>query len=452
MPIQFRQVLSRFAAGALLSALIAANASAAPVHVGAMGDSYSDEYSSLGAGLTNWVDLLVLSGRADFGAFANFPSGDPRNTGGAGSYTYNFAKGGATSTSALGSTTFLPTVNNNRSQPGSPNRPDLWPGIRGAGTSGAIEYASQGLGGNDMLDLIINQQRLLLGLDTSRMNPILSRVEQIANIATANYTSPLKMVMVQYPDLGSMPLFAGLPQLGKDSIRLNMQYFNGSVGTFAAAHGMGTVDLFALWDDLRNNGGTTIHGIHISPGTSAGGLQDLRSVWLSDGLHPTPIFQAMWANEFIDVLNNHYGESITPLSPKEMVTLTGIDPQQNPSATAGSSYSVNIGESLSLSAVGSTDPNPGDVPYLTYVWDVNGDGVFGDAFGVNPTLSWAQLQSLGIVPGSVFDVRVRVDDSFGGITDSLAVPLAVVPEPPSIVLALFGLAGLPLIRRMKKMR
>ena len=430
-----------------LLATFTATVIAAPVKVGAMGDSFSDEYSVLGGGLTNWVDLLVISGRADFGAFANFPSGDPRNTGGAGSYTYNYAKGGATTTSALGSTTFLPTVNNNRSQPGSPNRPDLWPGIRGAGTSGAIEYASQGLGGNDMLDLIVNQQKLLLGLDTGSMNPILSRAQQIANIATANNTSPLKMIMVQYPDLGSMPVFAGLPQFAKDSIRANMQYFNGSVGNFANLNGMGTVDLFGLWDDLRNGGGTTIHGIHISPGTSAGGLMDLRSVWLSDGLHPTPIFQAMWANEFISVLNNHYGESIPLLSPKEMVTLTGVDPQQNPTATAGTSYSVSVGESVSLSAVGSTDANPGDIPYLSFSWDVNGDGVFGDAFGLNPTLDWSQLSALGIAPGQEFNVRVRVDDSFGGVTDSLAVPLAVVPEPASWLLAGLGMLMCIMLRR-----
>ena len=430
-----------------LLATFTATVIAAPVKVGAMGDSFSDEYSVLGGGLTNWVDLLVISGRADFGAFANFPSGDPRNTGGAGSYTYNYAKGGATTTSALGSTTFLPTVNNNRSQPGSPNRPDLWPGIRGAGTSGAIEYASQGLGGNDMLDLIVNQQKLLLGLDTGSMNPILSRAQQIANIATANNTSPLKMIMVQYPDLGSMPVFAGLPQLAKDSIRANMQYFNGSVGNFANLNGMGTVDLFGLWDDLRNGGGTTIHGIHISPGTSAGGLMDLRSVWLSDGLHPTPIFQAMWANEFISVLNNHYGESIPLLSSKEMVTLTGVDPQQNPTATAGTSYSVSVGESVSLSAVGSTDANPGDIPYLSFSWDVNGDGVFGDAFGLNPTLDWSQLAALGIAPGQEFNVRVRVDDSFGGVTDSLAVPLAVVPEPASWLLAGLGMLMCIVLRR-----
>lgn len=447
-PKRQRQLLSALLALIIISSSTAGTRlAAAPVKVGAMGDSYSDEYSPLSPGLYNWVDLLVVSGRADFGAFANFPSGDPRNTGGAGSYTYNYSKGGATTQSALGSTSLSPFIQNNNSQPGSPNRPDLWPGIRGAGTSGAIQYASQELGGNDMLDLIINQNKLMLGLDVSAMNPILTRFETITKIATADYTSPLKMVLVKYPDLGSMPVFSALPQFAKDSIRANMSYFNTGVQALADLRGYATVDLFSLWDNLRDNGGVTIHGIHITPGNSSGGLQDLRSAWIADGLHPTPIFQAMWANEFINVLNTHYGESIPLLTPKEMVTLTGVDPQQNPIAIAGSGYTIGMGEDLALTSAGSTDPNPGDIPYLTFSWDLTGDGNFTDAFGENPTLTWNQLNTLGITAPGEYSVRVRVDDSFGGVTDSMIVTLTVVPEPSTWLIAVAGAAVLALARR-----
>lgn len=413
----------------LLVALLHCPTAQAQVKVGAMGDSYSDEYSVLSPGMYNWVDLLVVSGRADFGPLAAFPSGDPRNTGGLPSYTYNYAKGGATTTSALGSTTYFPTVQNNKSQPGSPNRPDIWPGIRGAGTSGAIQFASQEIGGNDLLDQIINQQKLLVGLDIGVMNPILSRFNQITEIATAGYSSPLEMVLVRYPDLGSMPVFGGLPEFSRDSIRQNVQYFNANIDVQAAARGFATVDLFALWDNIRSGGGTTVHGIAISPGTSSGGLADLRSAWLADGLHPTPIFQALWANEFIAALNGAFGQSIAPLTPKEMVTLTGVDPQQNPIATAGASYALAVGENLLLSAAGSTDPNPGDIPLLSYSWDINGDGMFGDATGASPSLTWGELLALGIAGQQSYDVRVRVDDSFGGVTTSAAASLSVTAEP-----------------------
>jgi pimeloyl-ACP methyl ester carboxylesterase len=81
-----------------------------------------------------------------------------------------------------------------------------------------------------------------------------------------------------------------------------------------------------------------------------------------------------------------------------------------PVANNGGPYSVTEGQNLSLNAGGSTDPYPGDT--LSYTWDVNGDGVYGDATGVNPTLNWAQLVALGINegPNSVTNVRVRVSD------------------------------------------
>lgn len=406
---------------ALFQVLFAAT-SLAQVKVGAIGDSFTDEYSAFGGGLLNWVDLLEVSGRADFGTLSSFPSNDPRNTGGLPSYTYNYAKGGATSQSALGSTTLFPTVLNNNSQSGSPNRPDIWPGIRGAGTSGAIQFASQEIGGNDILDQIFNHQKFLFGLDTGAMNPILNRFNQITEIATASYTSPLDMVLVRYPDLGSMPLVGGLPQISKDSIRLNIQYFNANVDVQAVTRGFATVDLFALWDNIRA-GVVTVHGIPITPGANGGSLQDLNSAWISDGLHPTPIFSALWANEFIAALNSKYGQSIAPLTPKEMVTLTGLDPQQNPIATAGAGYGADVGDAVNFSAAGSTDPNPGDVPFLSYSWDLNGDGIFGDATGPSPSLSWSELQALGIEGQESYDVRVRVDDSFGGVTTSAAVSL-----------------------------
>ncbi|MBX3423066.1 MAG: PEP-CTERM sorting domain-containing protein [Pirellulaceae bacterium] len=422
-----------------LSAVLWSDTSAkAQIKVGAIGDSFTDEYSALGSGLKNWVDLLVASGTADFGPFANFPVSDPRNTGGAGSYTYNYAKGGATTTSALGSTNLIPFIQNNNSQTGSQNRPDLWPGIRGAGTSGQIQYASQAIGGNDMLGEIINSQRLLLGLDTGVMNPIINRFNQITSIATAGYTSPLKMVLVKYPDLGSMPLLAGFPQFSKDSVRLNMQYFNANVDIQAATRGYATVDLFQLWDNIRMAGGINIHGIHIHPGVSSGGLQDLNSVWISDGLHPTPIFHALWANEFVRAVNSTYGTSLSELTPKAMVTLTGLDPQQAPIAVAGNEYTIQIGQSLNLDAQGSTDPNPGDIPYLTYSWDITGNDVFDDASGFSPTLTWNELVALGIQPNQVYQVRVRVDDTFGGVTTSAPVWFSVVPEPSSLILVVAG--------------
>jgi hypothetical protein len=101
----------------------------------------------------------------------------------------------------------------------------------------------------------------------------------------------------------------------------------------------------------------------------------------------------------------------------------------SPAASAGTGYMINTGQSLTLLAPVVPDQS-GDV--LTYTWDINGDGTFGDATGPHPTLTWAQLQALGIGAGSSpYLVRVRVSDGFGGdhTVTSPATSLAILPLP-----------------------
>ena len=96
---------------------------------------------------------------------------------------------------------------------------------------------------------------------------------------------------------------------------------------------------------------------------------------------------------------------------------------------------IDEGGSLSLNGSGSSDPDPLDT--LTYSWDVNGDGTFGDASGVSPTLTWSQLQALGINDGprTVANVRVRVDDGHGHVVDSPVTTLTVNNVAPTATLS-----------------
>jgi hypothetical protein len=89
-----------------------------------------------------------------------------------------------------------------------------------------------------------------------------------------------------------------------------------------------------------------------------------------------------------------------------------------PQAVAGppAGYAIAEGDSLTLNA--SLSPTaPGATP--TYTWDINGDGIFGDAVGPNPTLTWAQLQAIGIDDGPrTFNVAVQASDGLGNTFDS----------------------------------
>lgn len=100
-----------------------------------------------------------------------------------------------------------------------------------------------------------------------------------------------------------------------------------------------------------------------------------------------------------------------------------------PEGDPGDGYAIIEGQPLTLSA--SDSPDSQGEP-LSYSWDINGDGVYGDATGASPTLSWSQLSALGIVGRSTpYNVSVRVDDGFGGshMVTTAPVDLVVSPRP-----------------------
>src|SRR5438270_4435245 len=63
------------------------------------------------------------------------------------------------------------------------------------------------------------------------------------------------------------------------------------------------------------------------------------------------------------------------------------------------------------------------------LWTVNGHA--GAAAGVHPTLSWADLQALGIAATGSYTVSVTVSDGRGGVTTSPGTPLIVTKATPT---------------------
>src|SRR5262249_33650884 len=74
---------------------------------------------------------------------------------------------------------------------------------------------------------------------------------------------------------------------------------------------------------------------------------------------------------------------------------------------------------------------------LSYSWDINGDGIFGDSTVVTPTLDWATLHTtLNISPFNVtYGVRVRVTDGAGNSTTSFPRFFTTSDAPVSVDLS-----------------
>lgn len=101
---------------------------------------------------------------------------------------------------------------------------------------------------------------------------------------------------------------------------------------------------------------------------------------------------------------------------------------QSPTADPGGSYTIDEGDSITLDASGSSDPN-GDT--LTYFWDIDNDGVFGDVMGATPSLSWAQLVAFGIGDDGSYPIAVQVSDGNGG-TDIASTTVTVNNVAPQL--------------------
>ncbi len=82
---------------------------------------------------------------------------------------------------------------------------------------------------------------------------------------------------------------------------------------------------------------------------------------------------------------------------------------QAPTADAGGPYTITYGDSLTLDASGSSDPD-GDA--LNYSWTINGNAL---AASGSPTLALTRsdLQALGVSAAGTYDVSVSVDDGHG---------------------------------------
>jgi hypothetical protein len=98
-----------------------------------------------------------------------------------------------------------------------------------------------------------------------------------------------------------------------------------------------------------------------------------------------------------------------------------------PAANAGGTYTVPFGGSVVLSGAATDPGGTGDV--LTYQWDLNGDGVFGEtgaaATNGNEVGPTPTFQAAGLAAGSSVAVHLLVTDQ-GGLTSTDTATIHVV--------------------------
>ncbi|MGV6858948.1 MAG: DUF4347 domain-containing protein [bacterium] len=147
-------------------------------------------------------------------------------------------------------------------------------------------------------------------------------------------------------------------------------------------------------------------------------------------------------NELISSANVANGEYITVIaidgngnSSEMALSIAATGGNSAPTTSIAALAIINEGGSLSLDASGSTDP---DSDPLSYRWDLNNDGTYGDVTGVNPTVDWATLTAFGIDDNGSYTIGLQVDDGKGG-TDTTSAMLTVNNVAPT--LSVSGAAG-----------
>ena len=277
------------------------------VTVGAMGDSYTDEYQFYPTARTharNWVEQLSTAHKANFGAFTRSSRPEPRDQG----FANDWARSDATSTDMVA---------------------NQLPGLTAQVAAGKVNYAWIFVGGNDFIHyaeaVATNPSSQTLSVPVA-----IAAIEAHAasNIDTAVNTllaaNPnVKIVLTTIPSIGEIPLAKSLTttpggQALIAGIDQAVGVLNAQIASIAA-----TNPRVALADLAAYSAGVAAAGATVPFGGTTINLvvpsNDYHSFFLADGLHLGSVGQGVIANTFINAIDTKFGATVRPFTATQIV-------------------------------------------------------------------------------------------------------------------------------------
>jgi lysophospholipase L1-like esterase len=287
---------------------------AAPVKLGAMGDSLTDEYwdSGVATYATNWPGLVVMYRGVNMGPTAVQAGtntwGSPRNAG----YKYNWALSGATSATLLseGQDT----------------------GLQGQAASDGVLTAVLAIGSNDFNPESSSAYLdIYSGIWTSpQIQPYVNQT--LTNIETALVTvrsAGISVVLATLLDPGSTPAVVSYLSNATDRDRVDaaIQSVNAGLKNLAQKYQVPLMDWHGLEKAILGPN-TNLHStlklgnVNLNlRGSDPGPPNSVpTNAFVSDGFHPNTAMQGIFANVVLQALDSGYGAGLALFSEREILS------------------------------------------------------------------------------------------------------------------------------------
>jgi len=290
---------------------IASVAVAQPVvGLGAIGDSYVDEYQFAGTRSTarGFVEQLAQHRSVNLGQFRSTSQtswGAPRNFG----YQYNWAQGGSTTLTAI--------------QGGQHT------GLAAQVTAGQVNYAVIATGGNDFA-LPANYTNIYSGaLSGAALTTYINNtVSQVLTIHDTVRNAGANTVLVNIGDLSNSRELqtAFSDPVSRARVTLAISQANSQLLAAATNRNVPLIDVFQFGQLLNGNSPTNntvnISGVVMETWNFTNGVSN-PDHWFEDNVHAGSVYHGLYSNMIMKGMN-YYGANLAPFTDQVIFTNAGL--------------------------------------------------------------------------------------------------------------------------------